>query len=100
MNRGLAYILTTVMLIIVVCQGYHLRAYRAEPVKAIALHESRLIPFLHAIQHSDPNVFESTLFNLSRIQPATRGEARYLFEETVVAKQLLQRLPNVTQQVP
>lgn len=94
MNRGLAYILVGMMLIMVVCQSWHLRSYRPALVKAITLHESRLIPFLHDIQHSDPNVFESTLFNLSRIQPAVRGEDRYLFEETVVAEQLRQRLPS------
>ncbi len=97
MNRSLVYILTAVMLIVVICQGLHLRAYRAEPVTAITLHESRLIPFLHDIQNSDPHVFESILFNLGHIQPAVRGEERYLFEETVVAEQLRQRLPKSTQ---
>ncbi len=96
MNRGLAYILTAVMLIVVVCQSFHLRTYRAEPVTAIPLHESRLIPFLHAIQRPDPHVFDSILFNLSRIKPAVRGKEYYLFEETVIAEQLLQRLPSAT----
>ncbi len=100
MNRSLAYITTGLMLTIAVCQGVHLRTYHAEPVTEIALHESRLIPFLHEIQHSDPHVFESILFNLSRIQPAKRGQERYLFEEIVIAEQLQQRLPQATLQAP
>ncbi len=92
MNRWLAYLFVGAMAITVVGQGFKLLTYRHEPVRDVMLHESRLLPFLYEIQSSDPQIYENTLLNLSRIRHVRRGLELYQFEEIVVAQTLMQRL--------
>lgn len=92
MNRWLAYLFVAIMALTVVGQGFKLLTYDREPVREVVLHDSRLLPFMYEIQASDPQVYENTLLNLSRIRHARRGADRYAFEEIVVAETLMQRL--------
>ena len=92
MNRVLAYIFVLAMLITVMGQSIKLQSYDAKPVTEIRLHKSRLLPFLADIQTSHPHVYDSIVFNLSRIRPAKRGPERYRFEEILVAEKLLNQL--------
>ena len=92
MNRFLAYLFVGTMVVTVIGQGVKLLTYNQEPISDVILHESRLLPFLYEIQDSEPQVYEDTLLNLSRIRPAERGPDRYQFEEIVVAETLIQRL--------
>ena len=92
MNRVLAYMFVLAMLITVIGQSIKLQSYDSQPVTEIILHQSRLLPFLADIQTSHPHVYDSIVFNLSRIQPAKRGPERYRFEEILVAEKLLSQL--------
>ena len=96
MNRLLAYSFIAVLVVMAVGQEVKLRGYPDASVTEITLHESRLIPFLYDIQDAQPQVYESVLLNLSRIQRA-RG---HQFEEVVVAEKLLQRLTRVDTRNP
>ena len=68
MSRYLAYAFIAIMLFTVTAQAFKLRQYQPNAVPQIALHESRLLPFLAEIRADNQATYDSIVLNISRIR--------------------------------